>query len=279
MANRKPPQKATTSAADAFSGDPSRAAVASGIAGCIQAVLLLPANTLQTQMQYRGDSLLVCLRSNFSHGALSGLQSLYRALVPTVSMLCLRQGLKFGVGSSFKQQMPPEWPEIARDMCAGAGSACAATTLFFPLDTLKTRWQTGRSAPSLGQMYFGFRPAVTYSAFGMAFWICARNFLERHIPDPDPSRAGLRYWKHLLTGGLAGIVVQLPTFPFDTLKKRLQAAERPTTMASEARVLLRDGGPMRFYRGFALKCGFVALNGALFNCVYVAVRRLLRMHS
>ena len=32
---------------------------------------------------------------------------------------------------------------------------------------------------------------------------------------------------------------------------------------------------LRFYRGFTLKCGFVALNGAIFNTVFVGVRRVL----
>ena len=40
-------------------------------------------------------------------------------------------------------------------------------------------------------------------------------------------------------------------------------------------MLLAEGGPRRFYRGFGVKCGFVALNGAIFNTVYVAVRRVL----
>ena len=138
----------------------------------------------------------------------------------------------------------------------------------FPLDTLKTRWQTGQPAPSFGQMYFGYLPAITYSAFGMGLWVCCRNFLERQIPDPGSHRGALRYWKHLLTGALAGVFVQLPTFPFDTVKKRMQASENPGTLMSEARLLLDAGGPGRFYRGFTLKCGFVALNGALFNAVY-----------
>ena len=72
---------------------------------------------------------------------------------------------------------------------------------------------------------------------------------------------------------------QVPTFPFDTLKKRLQASDAPRLVLHEARVLLAEGGPMRFYRGFTLKCGFVALNGAIFNTVFVAVRRVLGAHA
>ena len=72
---------------------------------------------------------------------------------------------------------------------------------------------------------------------------------------------------------------QIPTFPFDTLKKRLQSVEVSRSSLEEARVLLAEGGPLRFYRGFWVKCLFVSLNGAVFNTVFVAVRRMLRMQD
>ena len=59
----------------------------------------------------------------------------------------------------------------------------------------------------------------------MAFWVVSRNGLERAFPEPAEG-SGLAYWKHFLCGGLAGVLVQLPTFPFDTLKKRLQVKGR-----------------------------------------------------
>ena len=113
----------------------------------------------------------------------------------------------------------------------------------------------------------------------MSLWICGRNWLERKIPDPTLESQVSKYWKHLFTGGLAGVLVQIPTFPFDTLKKRLQARDEVRGAAAEARALLAEGGLPRFYRGFMLKTAFVALNGAIFNAVYVAVRTALRMHS
>ena len=124
-------------------------------------------------------------------------------------------------------------------------------------------------------MYNGFAPAVTYSAFGMALWVVGRNALERNVSTPDSG--AWRHWKHFLCGGIAGVFVQVPTFPFDTLKKRLQASDNPRVVLAEARVLFAEGGFRRFYRGFTVKCGFVALNGAIFNTVYVATRRLLRV--
>ena len=208
----------TLSSQDALSGDPSRAAIASCAAGVIQGCLLLPMNTVQTQMQTRGKSIPGTLRSLFEGGTRSGVHALYRALLPTVGMLGARQGLKFGSGAVYKQRMPTAWPEPARDACAGGLSALTSTTLLFPLDTLKTRWQMGMDSPRIGQAYNGFRPAASYSVFGMALWLVSRNALERNLPEP-PSGTALAYWKHFVCGGLAGVFVQVPTFPFDTLKK------------------------------------------------------------
>ena len=135
------------------------------------------------------------------------------------------------------------------------------------------------STPNIVEMYRGFQPAVLYSAFGMGLWVVSRNGLERTLTT---ERTGLEgHSKHLITGGLAGVLVQVPTFPFDTLKKRLQASESPTgsTVMREARTLIREGGFIRLYRGFPVKCTFVAANGAIFNAVYVWTRKLLRMHS
>ena len=196
-----------SNASDALSGDPTRAAIASCAAGMVQASLLLPMNTVQTQMQFRGVSLPATLRLLFAHGPLSGMANLYRAIMPTVGMLGARQGLKFGSGAAFKRRLPLHWPEPARDACAGGLSALTSTTLLFPIDTLKTRWQMGMATPRLDQWYQGFRPAASYSAFGMALWVMMRNALERNLPEPAGGSA-LAYWKHFLCGGLAGVFVQ-----------------------------------------------------------------------
>jgi len=82
---------ARASAADALSGDPQLAALASFAAGTVQAALLLPLNTLQTHMQHHGRSGPVTLRSMFATGGVSGVQTLYRAFTPTIVMLGARQ--------------------------------------------------------------------------------------------------------------------------------------------------------------------------------------------
>ena len=68
----------------------------------------------------------------------------------------------------------------------------------------------------------------------MALWVVSRNALERTIPDLDGS---WQHSKHFLCGGIAGLCVQLPTFPFDTLKKRLQSAVVARGVLGEVRVV------------------------------------------
>ena len=222
--------------------------------------MLLPLNTVQTQMQARGSGFGVTLLSNFEHGFVGGLKNLYRAIGPTVVMVGARQGFKFGVGAASKQRLPERWPEVARDAVAGAFSATMSTSMLYPLDTWKTRWQLALPAPSFRQVYYGFVPAVSYSSTGMALWVVSRNALERNLPEP-PGAA--RYWKHFLCGAIAGFTVLVPTFPFDTLKKRLQSGEDSRSPLKEMRSLLREGGLHRVYQGFWLKCLFVSLNGSL----------------
>lgn len=79
------------SAADAFSGDPGHAALASFAAGGVQATLLLPLNTLQTHMQHHGRPIAATMHTIFAQGGLSGLRLLYRAWIPTIGMLGARQ--------------------------------------------------------------------------------------------------------------------------------------------------------------------------------------------
>ena len=88
---------------------------------------------------------------------------------------------------------------------------------------------------------------------------------------------------HLIVGALSSAVTDLCTFPFDTLKKGMQAtggasggsgSERPSLIA-EVRRLASEGGIARFYRGYTARFLMVTINGALFNVTFVAIKRML----
>jgi len=259
---------------DALAGNAKTVGSSAAIASVIQATMLVPVNSIQTRMQASGLGFSATLRQVFEAGALSGFKQLYLALPPTMAMLGLRQGVIFGSGSWLKKQLPPQWPEVARDAASMGISAFFITGVLFPMDTYKTRLQLGLPGKSPHQFYQGFLPAVSHAVVGRSIWMVTRNGLERNVPDP-PS-AVLRYWKHLICGGMAGVIVTCVVFPLDTLKKRMQASDgKHLQLRHETRALLAQGGLLRFYRGIQVKLVMNFAQGGLFNSMFVLFNRFL----
>ena len=262
---------------DALAGDPRIVGASAAAAGVMQTLVLLPLNTVQTNMQHKGLGLTNTLRAIFVRGPLSGAKNLYGALPPTVVMVGMRHGLIFGGGSKLKQRLPIVWPEPARDAVSMASSAFICSCFLFPIDTIKTRMQLQMALPQVHQLFSGFAPAVSHAIFGRALWMVSRNSLEHRIPNPVDPR--LLYWKHFCCGGFTGAMVTAAVFPLDTLKKRLQAPPPGQTVAqrpmNEAKVLFADGGVWRFYRGAQIKVTMNFLQGACFNVAFVVCRKAL----
>lgn len=66
------------------------------------------------------------------------------------------------------------------------------------------------------------------------------------------------YWSSLISGGVAGLVVDIVLFPIDTIKTRLQSE----------RGFLRSGGFRGIYKGLAPAAAGSAPTAALFFCTY-----------
>lgn len=261
---------------DAIGGDAKLVGVAAGASSVLQAIFLLPINSVQTRMQAGGLPLHGTIKVIFNDGFASGLRQLYLALPPTVAMLGMRQALIFGSGAALKKQLPQVWPEWTRDGASMGISAVVCTAFLFPMDTMKTRLQLGRPLPGLcpSQWYQGFWPALSHAVVGRPLWMVMRNGLERNVPDPE--RLALQYWKHFFCGGLTGTIVTCVVFPMDTLKKRLQASDHAqVSLKSEAKSLFDSGGFRRFYTGISVKLTMNFAQGAVFNVLFVACRRFL----
>ena len=106
---------------DALAGNPRLVGAAAGAAGILQTTLLLPVNTVMTNMQIYGRPLIPTLSIIFEGGPLSGMRRLYGAWPPTMMMVGMRQALIFGGGSQLKARLPATWPEPARDALSMAG--------------------------------------------------------------------------------------------------------------------------------------------------------------
>jgi len=201
---------------------------------------------------------------------------LYRGLAPALLEVGVNRGALMEVSSGVKRRLPSHYPEAVRDVVAGCAAGALKTTILHPLDTLTCRGQVGRAQwellwpPQPGALYNGVAPALIRSAGGMAIWLSLRNGLQRSSPEALHRKPWLRDW---LVGMASTAVTDVCTFPLDTLKKNLQADGGSAIELS--RRLVRDGGITRLYRGYSPRLVMVAVNGGLWNWVYVRAQEAL----
>lgn len=254
---------------DAMSGDPAINAAAGAAAGSAVLFALFPIDLSKTYMQANGATVGQTVRALVVNSD-SPVRRLYRGVLPAVTEQMLNRSMLFGIGSLIKSVVPEQWPEPARDAASGAGAALIKTSVLHPLDSVKCRWQLGLPLSELGGLYHGISPAIIRSSFGMAVWLTSRNALERNLPDQidGPPR-------HFLAGAMSSLLTDLLTFPFDTLKKAMQAtgaSDKRAGLLSEMARLREEAGLVRFYRGYSARVVMISMNGALFNAAFVAIK-------
>ena len=253
---------------DALSGSASLNAIAGAAAGASVLALLFPIDVAKTHMQAKGSS--VCNTVTILAANIRGGSSLvlYRGLLPALVEQIINRSMLFGIGTIVRSHVPAAWPETTRDASSGACAALAKTALLHPVDTVKCRWQLGMPRWQLNGLYRGLAPAALRSSVGMSIWLASRNELERSLPETLHGR-------HLLSGALSSALTDLCTFPFDTLKKNMQADTRTIGVRPAINRLLHEGGYSRFYRGYAARFVMMTCNGALFNEAFVRIKAQL----
>eukprot|EP00747_Dinoflagellata_sp_TGD_P131955 gnl/TRDRNA2_/TRDRNA2_175033_c2_seq3.p1 gnl/TRDRNA2_/TRDRNA2_175033_c2~~gnl/TRDRNA2_/TRDRNA2_175033_c2_seq3.p1 ORF type:complete len:424 (-),score=45.49 gnl/TRDRNA2_/TRDRNA2_175033_c2_seq3:239-1510(-) len=255
------------------SGDAQIKGAAAATASLVQSSVMVPISSVQTRMQANGLGFAPTLRALLAGGALQGLQKLCSAIPSTIAIVSMASAITYSGSAVMKNKLPAEWPEAAREAISIGLSAGVGAALTFPVDTVKTRLQLGGALPKMCELYRGFTPQIQKEVVGTVVWLLTRQCLEHRVPEPqDPV---LQQWKHCFCGGLAGIAATSAVFPFDTVKKRLQASAQKPKMLKEARALFKEGGLPRFYRGVELKLPTTFASGALFNSIFTACSTLL----
>jgi len=56
-------------------------------------------------------------------------------------------------------------------------------------------------------------------------------------------------WKHMIAGSCAGVMEHLGMYPVDTVKTHIQASGRNLSFSKTARILYKDEGLIRFWKG------------------------------
>ncbi|BGP41026.1 S-adenosylmethionine transporter [Rhodotorula kratochvilovae] len=152
---------------------------------------------------------------------------------------------------------PPSASSSSRFTSALIAGACAGTavdTLFFPIDTLKTRAQSAQgffAAGGFSGVYRGLGSAVVGSAPGASLFFTSYELAKHHLPRFAPflgsdSGAPLLHMLSASSGEVAACLVRVPT---EVVKQRAQTAAASSSLDVARRVWAQEG--LRgFYRGF-----------------------------
>ncbi|BGP17097.1 hypothetical protein JCM10213_003876 [Rhodosporidiobolus nylandii] len=150
---------------------------------------------------------------------------------------------------------PPATTPFHAALLAGALAGTSVDTLFFPIDTLKTRLQSSQGFVAAGGfkgVYRGLGSAVVGSAPGASFFFTTYETLKGFLPRAVPKlrEEGMQPVVHMLAasgGEVAACLVRVPT---EVVKQRSQTSSAGTSSLSVFRSVLAREGVSGFYRGF-----------------------------
>uniref|UniRef100_A0A7S0BKN0 S-adenosylmethionine transporter n=1 Tax=Rhodosorus marinus TaxID=101924 RepID=A0A7S0BKN0_9RHOD len=125
-------------------------------------------------------------------------------------------------------------------LVSGALAGCVVDVALFPLDTVKTRLQSGvtHSGPIFEGVYRGLWPALLASAPAAATFFGAYDVTKRiagqNLELPEPIT-------HLIAAGAGEVCGSAVRTPFEKLKQRLQAGMERTTLGALRSLVAREG--------------------------------------
>ncbi|GAA5852173.1 hypothetical protein JCM9279_006921 [Rhodotorula babjevae] len=164
-------------------------------------------------------------------------------------------------------------------LVAGACAGTAVDTLFFPIDTLKTRAQAQQgffAAGGFKGVYRGLGSAVVGSAPGASLFFTSYELAKHHLPRAVPA-LGTDSWApalHMLSASSGEVAACLVRVPTEVVKQRAQTAAASSSLDVARQVWAREG--LRgFYRGFgstvAREIPFTCLQFPLYERLKVLV--------
>ncbi|GAA5915119.1 hypothetical protein JCM8208_002633 [Rhodotorula glutinis] len=166
-------------------------------------------------------------------------------------------------------------------LVAGACAGTAVDTLFFPIDTLKTRAQAQQgffAAGGFKGVYRGLGSAVVGSAPGASLFFTSYELAKHHLPRAVPA-LGTESWApalHMLSASSGEVAACLVRVPTEVVKQRAQTAAASSSLDVARQVWAREG--LRgFYRGFgstvAREIPFTCLQFPLYERLKVLLAR------
>ena len=135
-------------------------------------------------------------------------------------------------------------------LCAGAAAGLSVDLLLFPIDTIKTRFQTEAGFWRSGgfrKIYSGLGSTAVGSMPGAALFFCTYESMKHALTHNSPSPTILAL-THMTSASCAEVAACLVRVPTEVIKQRSQATNQRS--ASVFTQTVRSEGLRGLYRGY-----------------------------
>jgi len=271
---------------------------AGAIAGCIESIAMYPTEFVKTQLQLQSKKtpkftgpinvVTVSIKEHGFFALYRGLSSLIVGSVPKAavrfsSFEIISQPLKDAKGKLSATS------SFLSGLAAGASEALLVVT---PMETIKTRFIHDLNAPpeqrkykglihgvstitkeeGISGIYKGLLPTILKQSTNQATRFLVFGELKKWFQGPDSTKP-FPVLQSILSGGIAGGVSVFVNNPLDVIKTKMQGLESKQYRSSLdcARSILKNQGPMFFYKGVSPRlvrvCGDAAISFTVYNRV------------
>ncbi|KAH9330572.1 hypothetical protein KI387_002680, partial [Taxus chinensis] len=219
-----------------------------------------------------------------------GTRALYRGAVPAIWGQFTSHGLRTGIFETSKlllTNVAPTLTEIQVQSLSSFTSTVLGTAVRTPCEVLKQRLQVGMfdnvgaaiigtwKQDGLAGFFRGtgallFREVPFYVA-GMGLYAESKKVAEKL------ANRELAPWEIIAVGALSGGVAAVLTTPFDVMKTRMMTAPPgvPTTIGAIAFTILKQDGPLGFFKGAVPRFFWIAPLGAMNFAGYELARKAM----
>ncbi|KAG2345833.1 mitochondrial carrier [Suillus weaverae] len=246
--------------------DPTTDFIAGTTAGIVGLLIAHPFDTVKVRLQNpdlssRYHSVSHAFATIIREERFSGL---YKGIASPLATCAFMNGLIFASYKFFLKAQMTDGSIPSLTQVAIAGSCCGVVMSLFstPIELIKIRQQnmleSGLGSVSTSKLIYtihrehglkGLFRGLTATAlrdFGYGAYFLGYEATSRYLTTPSPgfngttsssdsSQGSIPLWVLFVSGGVAGILGWLPTFPMDVVKTRMQSTE-----TAEARSIMRS---------------------------------------
>ncbi|KAI0501937.1 hypothetical protein KFK09_016882 [Dendrobium nobile] len=251
-----------------------KSALAGGLASALSTSVMYPIDTMKTRVQ----ASTLSFPELVSKLPEIGIQGLYRGSIPAVLGQFSSHGLRTGIFEASKLilvNVAPTLPDIQVQSMASFCSTVLGTAVRIPCEVLKQRLQAG-IFDNVGEAIVGtlqqdglkgfFRGTGATLCREVPFYVAGMGlYAEAKKAAQSLLNRDLEPWEIIAVGALSGGLSAVITNPFDVMKTRMMTAPQgqPASMQMVAVSILRQEGPLGFFKGALPRFFWIAPLGAM----------------